>query len=195
MPESPARPEDAGASSETAAEEAQRLQQSAAELVPLFYADLRRLARRVRYESQATDTLQTTALIHEVYLKLRKVSAWNDRQHFMRASAMAMRQVLVDDVRARLAQRRGAGAAHLTLDDPEVEHVAAAAEDDHVLAIDDALGRLATLSPRLAQTVECRYFAGYNEGETADALGVSVATVQRDWAKARAWLHRELGGL
>lgn len=172
-----------------------RLAQTAAQLVPLFYADLRRLARRVRYESQASETLQTTALIHEVYLKLRKISAWNDRQHFMRASAMAMRQVLVDDVRARLAQRRGAGAAHLSLDDAEAEQVAAADVDDRVIVIDEALRRLATLSPRLSQTVECRYFAGYNEAETAEALGVSLATVQRDWAKARAWLHRELAGL
>jgi RNA polymerase sigma factor (TIGR02999 family) len=172
-----------------------RLAQTAAQLVPLFYADLRRLARRVRYELQASETLQTTALIHEVYLKLRQVERWNDRQHFMRASAMAMRQVLVDDVRARLAQRRGAGAAHVSLDDAEAEQVAAADVDERVVVIDDALRRLATLSPRLSQTVECRYFAGYNESETAEALGVSLATVQRDWAKARAWLHRELGGL
>ena len=169
----------------------QRLQQTAAELVPLFYADLRRLARRVRYESQASETLQTTALIHEVYLKLRAVASWNDRQHFMRAAAMAMRQVLVDDVRARLAQRRGSGAAHLPLE--AAEEVAADDVDERVVEIDEALQRLNLLSPRLSQTVECRYFAGYNENETAEALGVSVATVQRDWAKARAWLHRELG--
>lgn len=168
----------------------ERLQQTAAQLVPLFYADLRRLARRVRHQSQASETLQTTALIHEVYLKLRAVSSWNDRQHFMRAAAMAMRQVLVDDVRARLAQRRGAGAAHLPLE--AAEDVACVDTDERVAQIDEALQRLHLLSPRLSQTVECRYFAGYNESETAEALGVSVATVQRDWAKARAWLHREL---
>lgn len=168
----------------------ERLRQTAAQLMPLFYADLRRLARRVRYESSASETLQTTALIHEVYLKLQATAAWNDRQHFMRAAAMAMRQVLIDDVRARLAQRRGAGAAHLPLE--AADEVAAADVDERVLAIDEALQRLLTLSPRLGQTVECRYFAGYNETETAEALGVSVATVQRDWAKARAWLHREL---
>lgn len=172
--------------------DAERLQQTAAQLVPLFYGDLRRLARRVRHESQASQTLQTTALIHEVYLKLRSVASWNDRQHFMRAAAMAMRQVLVDDVRARLAQRRGAGAAHLPLD--AAEEVAAADVDERVVQIDEALERLHALNPRLSQTVECRYFAGYNETETAEALGVSVATVQRDWAKARAWLHRELSG-
>ena len=172
-------------------DEPARLQQTAAQLVPLFYADLRRLARRVRYEARASETLQTTALIHEVYLKLRSVSSWNDRQHFMRAAAMAMRQVLVDDVRSRLAQRRGSGATHLPLD--AAAEVAADDVDERVLEIDEALERLNLLNPRLSQTVECRYFAGYNESETAEALGVSVATVQRDWAKARAWLHRELG--
>jgi RNA polymerase sigma factor (TIGR02999 family) len=178
----------------SATDEPERLRQTAAQLIPLFYADLRRLARRVRYESHAGETLQTTALINEVYLKLRNITAWNDRQHFMRAAAMAMRQVLVDDVRARLAQRRGGGAVHVGLDDAEAEAVAADDVDERVLMVDEALQRLADLNPRLSQTVECRYFAGYNEAETADALGVSVATVQRDWAKARAWLHRELNG-
>jgi RNA polymerase sigma factor (TIGR02999 family) len=134
--------------------------------------------------------LQTTALIHEAYLKLQATPAWNDRQHFMRAAAMAMRQVLVDDVRARLTQRRGEGAAHVPLE--EAEHVVAQDSDERVLAVDDALKRLVALNPRLSQVVECRYFAGYTETETADVLGVSVPTVQRDWAKARAWLHREL---
>ncbi|MFN3304262.1 MAG: ECF-type sigma factor [Roseateles sp.] len=170
-----------------------RLQATAQELLPLFYADLRRIARRLRGQASASETLQTTALIHEAYLKLHAVSAWNNRQHFLRAAAMAMRQVLVDDVRSRLAQRRGGGAPHVALD--AAEDVAAAdATDDRIAAIDQALQRLAGLSPRLAQTVECRYFAGYTEPETAEALGVSLATVQRDWAKARAWLHRELMG-
>jgi len=171
----------------------QRLQATARELLPLFYADLRRIARRLRGQSCASETMQTTALIHEAYLKLRSVSTWNDRQHFLRAAAMAMRQVLVDDVRSRLAQRRGGGAPHVELD--AAEEVAATDEtDDRIAAIDQALQRLTRLNPRLAQTVECRYFAGYTEPETAEALGVSLATVQRDWAKARAWLHRELMG-
>jgi RNA polymerase sigma factor (TIGR02999 family) len=109
----------------------------------------------------------------------------------MRASAMAMRQVLVDDVRARLTLRRGEGAAHVPLE--EAEHVAAQDSDERVLAIDEALQRLVALNPRLSQVVECRYFAGYTESETAEVLGISVPTVQRDWVKARAWLHRELG--
>lgn len=176
--------------SPAAPDETELLRRTAAQLVPLFYADLRRLARWVRYDTRASETLQTTALIHEAYLKLQATPAWNDRQHFMRAAAMAMRQVLVDDVRARLTQRRGEGAPHVPLE--EAEHVAVQDSDERVLAIDDALRRLVTLNPRLSQVVECRYFAGYTESETAEVLGISVPTVQRDWAKARAWLHREL---
>jgi RNA polymerase sigma factor (TIGR02999 family) len=168
------------------------LRQTASQLVPLFYADLKRLARWVRHDARASETLQTTALIHEAYLKLQATPAWNDRQHFLRAAAMAMRQVLVDDIRARLSQRRGEGAPHVPLED--AEHLATQDADARVLAIDGALQRLVTLNPRLSQVVECRYFAGYTETETADVLGVSVPTVQRDWAKARAWLHRELAG-
>ncbi len=167
-----------------------RLQQTAAQLVPLLYADLKRLARWMRYDSRGSETLQTTALIHEAFLKLQSTPAWNDRQHFMRAAAMAMRQVLVDDVRSRLSQKRGQGVVLEPLE--HAEHVAAQEADERVLAIDSAVVRLAELSPRLSQVVECRYFAGYTENETAEVLGVSVPTVQRDWAKARAWLHREL---
>jgi RNA polymerase sigma factor (TIGR02999 family) len=171
-------------------EDEAQLRQTAAELVPLFYADLRRLARWVRYDARASETLQTTALINEAYLKLQATPAWNNRQHFMRAAAMAMRQVLVDDARARLTQRRGEGAPHLPLE--EAEQVAAQDSDERVLAIDAALQTLSGLSPRLSQVVECRFFAGYTEAETAEVLGISVPTVQRDWAKARAWLYREL---
>jgi len=167
-----------------------RLQQTAAQLVPLLYADLKRLARWMRYDSRGSETLQTTALIHEAFLKLQSTPAWNDRQHFMRAAAMAMRQVLVDNVRSRLSQKRGQGVVLEPLE--HAEHVAAQEADERVLAIDSAVVRLAELSPRLSQVVECRYFAGYTENETAEVLGVSVPTVQRDWAKARAWLHREL---
>jgi RNA polymerase sigma factor (TIGR02999 family) len=104
---------------------------------------------------------------------------------------MAMRQILVDDWRRRQALRRGGGAAEVLLDDG-VE-IAAPVPGADVLAVDEALRALEAQSPRLARLVECRFFAGYSEAETAQALGVSVATVQRDWAKARAWLHRALG--
>lgn len=165
---------------------------TAAELVPLFYADLRRISRHVRrgVPGEPSQTLQTTALIHEAWIKLRNHPRWNDRQHFLRAAALAMRQALVDDARARLAERRNAGQRPLPLE--LAFDVAADTPDDRVVAIDEALAELAAFSPRLSQTVECRYYAGYTEAETALALGVGVATVQRDWAKARAWLFRRL---
>lgn len=165
---------------------------AAAQLVPLFYADLKRLARRLRSGPPSSETLQTTALIHEAFLKLQATPFWNDRQHFLRAAALAMRQVLVDDARSRMAVRRNHGEHPLPLE--AAAEVAIDAPDERLLAIDEALQRLARLNPRLARTVECRYFAGYTETETAEALGVAVATVQRDWTKARTWLYRELAG-
>ena len=200
---SPAAPQaatDAASTSGAAAEpqEAQRLHLSAARLAPLLYADLRRLAHRVRWGSGASDTLQTTALVHESFLKLQASPQWQDRQHFLCAAALAMRQVVVDDLRRRHTARRGGGAADVPLDSlPETAAAQATthaddAADERILAIDQAMQRLAALNPRLARTVECRFFAGYSEAETAQALGVSVATVQRDWVKARAWLHRAL---
>lgn len=166
------------------------LHAAAQQLVPLFYADLKRLARRIRSGMPQAETLQTTALIHEAYLKLHATPMWNDRQHFMRAAALAMRQVLVDDARSRLAERRNHGERPMPIE--AAEDVAADAPDERIVAIDAALQQLAGFSPRLAQTVECRYFAGYTEPETALALGVSVATVERDWVKARAWLYQQL---
>lgn len=166
------------------------LHAAAQQLVPLFYADLKRLARRIRSGMPQAETLQTTALIHEAYLKLHATLMWNDRQHFMRAAALAMRQVLVDDARSRLAERRNHGERPMPIE--AAEDVAADAPDERIVAIDAALQQLAGFSPRLAQTVECRYFAGYTEPETALALGVSVATVERDWVKARAWLYQQL---
>lgn len=165
---------------------------TAAALTPLFYADLRRLSHQVRYRTpgEPAATLQTTALIHEAWLKLSVREHWNDRQHFLRAAALAMRQALVDDARARLAERRNRGVSTLPLD--AAAEVAADAPDERVIAVSEALAELAAFAPRLAQTVECRYFAGYTEPETAEALGIGVATVQRDWAKARAWLHQRL---
>ena len=162
----------------------------AAELVPLFYADLKRLSRRVRSGAPASDTIQTTALIHEAWLKLHRTRSWNDRQHFLRAAALAMRQVLVDDARSRLTAIRNHGQRPLPID--AAAEVAADAPDERLVAVDQALAELAVFSPRLAQTVECRYYAGYTEAETAEALGVGIATVQRDWAKARAWLFQRL---
>lgn len=159
-------------------------------LMPLFYDDLKRLAQRERHRVGAGATLQTTALVNEAYLKLRGSRAWNTDEHFLRAAALAMRHALVNHAVAKLAEKRGDGAVHL----PITSALDVAADDDATLvALNDALTRLASESLRLAQVVECRYFAGYDDAETARALDVSERTVRRDWTLARAWLHRELG--
>jgi len=162
----------------------------AAALMPLMYQDLKRIARRERQRVRAGATLQTTALIHEAYLKLERLASFNDDEHFLRACALAMRHILVNHARDRMAQKRGGGAANISLDDaPEIS----GAPDEMILRINDALVSLAELSPRLAQVVECRFFAGYDDAETARALTLTDRTVRRDWVKARAWLRRELG--
>lgn len=162
----------------------------AADLLPLFYADLKRLARRERFRAGASPTLQTTALVHEAYLNLGAARGWNDDGHFLRAAALAMRHALVDHARARMAAKRGGGATHLPLD--EAFDVAGTDDDEHVVALHEALARLSAHSRRLAHVVECRYFAGYDDAATARALGTSERTVRRDWTLARAWLYREL---
>jgi RNA polymerase sigma factor (TIGR02999 family) len=159
------------------------------ELLPLFYDDLKRLAHRERHRVGGGPTLQTTALVGEAYLRLRGTKGWNDDTHFLRAAALAMRHALLNHAEARVAAKRGAGAEHLPLTaglDVAVD------SDETVLAIDEALARLAQHSLRLAQVVECRYFAGFDERETARVLDLSERTVRRDWNLARAWLHREL---
>ncbi len=161
------------------------------ELLPLFYADLKRLARRERARAGAGGTLHTTALVHEAYLKLRETRSWNDESHFFRAAALAMRHALINHAEARRAAKRGGGVPHLSLDQALEIGVAS---DEALLALDEALHRLARQSARLAQVVECRFFAGFDESETARALGLSGRTVRRDWTLARAWLYRELSG-
>ncbi len=159
-------------------------------LVELFYADLRKIARRERFRVGAGATLCTTALVSEAWLKLQRASAWKDEQHFLATAALAMRQVLVGDAQMRRAVKRNDGQAPLPLD---VGIDAPDAADEQILLVNDALERLAQLSPRLSQVVECRFFAGYSEAETAHALNITDRTVRRDWVKARAWLYRELG--
>jgi RNA polymerase sigma factor (TIGR02999 family) len=160
------------------------------QLLPLFYDELKRRAHRERWRVGAGSTLQTTALVHEAYLKLRKTPGWNDDAHFLRAASLAMRHALVNHAEERCAGKRGGGAAHLSLD--AAIEVAAEGSDEQVLAVDEALTRLAVEAPRLARVVECRYFGGCSEAEAARALGISERTVRRDWLLARAWLHREL---
>jgi RNA polymerase sigma factor (TIGR02999 family) len=165
-------------------------QRMAVALIPLMYQDLRRIARRERRRVSAGVTLQTTALVHEAYLKLEHSASFNDNEHFIRACALAMRHILINHARDRLAVKRGGGVANVSVDDvPEIS----GASDEVILKINDALLELAQLSPRLAQVVECRFFGGYDDAETAVALGLTDRTVRRDWVKARAWLRRELG--
>jgi RNA polymerase sigma factor (TIGR02999 family) len=159
-------------------------------LIPLVYQDLRRIARRERMRVRAGATLQTTALVHEAYLKLEHLASFNDDDHFLRACAVAMRHILVNHARDRVAGKRGGGVANISIDDlPEIS----GAPDEVIVKINEVLLELAQFSPRLAQVVECRFFAGYDEDETARALGLTDRTVRRDWVKARAWLRRELG--
>lgn len=162
------------------------------ELLPIFYADLKRLARRERSRLGGGVTLHTTALVHEAYLKLRDTRSWNDDAHFLRAAALAMRHALVNHAEARRAAKRGGGAFHLSLED--AFELGAEGHDESLLALDEALERLGRQSARLARVVECRFFAGFDERETARALEISERTVRRDWALARAWLYRELAG-
>jgi RNA polymerase sigma factor (TIGR02999 family) len=158
-------------------------------LVPVLYAELKRSAHRERRRISAGDTLATTALVNEAYARLSRSPGFEGRDHFLRVAAIAMRRILIERVRAQLRKKRGGEFSRVPLDDAEDIEV----EDDaRLAAVNDALQRLALKSPRLAEIVECRFFAGYSEKETGQALGLSERTVQRDWATARAWLQREL---
>lgn len=160
-------------------------------LLPLVYEELHRIARGHLRRERPDHTLQTTALINEAYLRLmdQRVSAAADRHHFVALTSHLMRQILVDHARTRLARKRDGG-LRVTL----AENVAFAEPGEvDVLAVDDALTRLAALDAQQARVVELRYFGGLSIHETAEVLGVSEATVKRDWTTARAWLHREIG--
>lgn len=157
-----------------------------------IYNELRRLAAGAMRRERPGQTLQATALVHEAYLRLAGANAaWTDRHHFLGIAARSMRQILVDRARATGAQKRWAGMDRVTL----TESLAGAAHDDAMLpALDEALDRLEQIDPEQARIVELRYFIGLSIEETADALGLSAATVKRRWAFARAWLFRELSG-
>lgn len=161
-------------------------------LVTLVYQDLRRIARGQRRRVGANDSMQTTALVHEAYLKLsdHDRAAWAGRGHFLAVAAVAMRQILVDQARHRLRKKRGGGAIQTSLDGAML---AVEQDAERVLAIDQALRALGAHDPRLVRVVECRYFGGLSEQETAAALDISLRTAQRDWLKARAWLRAALG--
>lgn len=159
-------------------------------LTEFFHAELRRIAQLERRRGMpASETLRTTALVNEAYLKLVRQRVFNNRSHFLATAALAMRQVLVGHARRRLADKRGGGTAAQPL---EAADGVLAEDAGRILALDEALTRLAQLNPRYAKVVECRYFAGLSEPETAEALGVTERTVQRDWVKAKALLYETL---
>lgn len=165
-------------------------------LLPIVYEHLRRAAREQMRHERGGHTLQPTALVHEAYLRLTNGSAvqYRDRVHFYSLAARAMRRILVDHARARQAQRRGGGAARVSLS--EVKTVAAPAEDDQaavLVALDAALGRLSNDHPRLGQVVELRFFGEMELADIAAVLQVAERTVKRDWQYAKLWLRRELG--
>jgi RNA polymerase sigma factor (TIGR02999 family) len=170
--------------------ESSELQRTADELVPLLYPDLRRLARQSRWRVSAGGTMQTTALVHEAYIRLRASAGFNDRQHFLRAAAIAMRQILVNMARDAVAEKRGGGDIEMSALDTDA--LPTPMTPAGVLEVHEALDRLRVISTRLAQVVECRFFGGYTDEETAIALGLTDRSVRRDWVKARAWLGREL---
>lgn len=168
-------------------------------LVPLVYAELRRVAHRQLAAEPTGHTLSTTALVHEAYLRLAEQSRveWANRAQFFALAARAMRRVLVDYARQHQAARRGgAGRRPVSLEDAEadgnVDALAAATRSDELLALDEALERLALVDARAAAVVECRFFGGLTEPETAEALGVSPRTVAGDWLMAKGWLYRAL---
>jgi RNA polymerase sigma factor (TIGR02999 family) len=162
-------------------------------LVPLVYRELRSLAASQLQGERPAHTLQPTALVNEVFLRLldgREV-AWQNRAHFFALAARMMRRILVDHARARLAEKRGGGAVPLLL---EASFDPAPMSDRALLALDDALAALKRMDSRQCRIIELRYFAGLTLEETAELLGVSVATVKREWTVARAWLRREVEG-
>jgi RNA polymerase sigma-70 factor, ECF subfamily len=161
------------------------------QLMPLVYAELHRIARRVWSQHQRNDTLQPTALINEAYLKLANAesASFQDRRHFFAVASTAMRQILVNHAMARLAEKRGGGRAEVSLD--EVQR-AVDQEAQEIVSLHEALEALQAVDPRKSKVVEMRYFGGLSIEETAEALGISVGTVNRDWRLARSWLIREM---
>lgn len=163
------------------------------QLTPLVYHELRQMAKRHLRLERPGHTIESTALVHEAYLKLFDQTrvAWNDREHFFAVASQVMRQILVSYARARGALKRGAGQTVLAFDDsiaaPEWRGV-------ELIALDDALKSLTQLDPQQGRIVELRFFSGLSIESTANVLGISPATVKRDWSVARAWLYRELSG-
>jgi RNA polymerase sigma factor (TIGR02999 family) len=161
------------------------------QILPLVYHELRRAARR-ELANRPSDSLSTTALVHEMYLKFSRAERndWRNRAHFLGVASVAMRHILVDRARRRKAEKRGGPHRHVTLDDGLT---AADSQAESLLELHEALDHLANLDERLARVVECRFFGGMTEQETAEALHVTVRTIRRDWIKARGLLYQALG--
>ena len=159
-------------------------------VMPMVYAELHRIARRAWSQQQHNNTLQPTALINEAYLKLANAesASFKDRCHFFAVACSAMRQILVNHAKSRLTGKRGGARPNLSLEDVQPVHQEAA----EIVALHEALEALQTVDPRKSKLVEMRYFGGLSIEETAEALGVSVRTVNRDWRLARSWLIREM---
>jgi RNA polymerase sigma factor (TIGR02999 family) len=167
--------------------------QAADQLLPLVYEELRRLARSRLAKESPGQTLQATELVHEAFLRLVGTAdpGWESRAHFFGAAARAMRQILIDRARRKAAQKYGGDQQRASADDSDIVIQPPSVD---LLALDEALGKLEARDPRKARIVELRYFAGFNEEETAEVLGVTSRTIQREWRFIRTWLHRELGG-
>ncbi|MES1167131.1 MAG: ECF-type sigma factor [Pseudomonadota bacterium] len=165
---------------------------AAEQLLALVYNELRKLAAAKMAHEAAGQTLQPTALVHEAWLRLggEDQPAWQNRAHFFSAAAEAMRRILIDRARSRQALRHGGGQERLNIDDLEL---ATAGDDDRVLAVNDALEKLALVEPQKAELVKLRYFAGLTISEAAQTLGIAEPTANRWWAYARAWLLQEMG--
>lgn len=168
-------------------------QEAAGKLIPVVYEELKRLARAHMRRERSDHTLQTTALVHEAYLKLvrQETVQWQGRSHFFGIAAQLMRQILIDYARGHLREKRGGGKAAV----PLTETLAFSPEhSEELIRLDEALKRLSTIDPRQGKIVELRFFGGLSVEETSEFLGVSPKTVKRDWAVAKAWLHAEVRG-
>jgi RNA polymerase sigma factor (TIGR02999 family) len=166
--------------------------QAAEQLLPLVYDELRKLAAQRLAQEKPGQTLQATALVHEAYLRLvgdENHRSWNDRGHFFAAAAQGMRRILVDNARRKRSKKRGEG-----LQKQPLEAIAAPEIDEELVALDEALQKLAEAEPIKARLVELRYFAGLTGEQAAQVLGISPATADRHWAYARAWLRNEVRG-
>lgn len=159
-------------------------------LMPLVYEELRRLARHYLQRERPDHTLQSTALVHEAYVRLlgQDPPEWKSRAHFFGVAARLMRQILVDHARGHHAAKRGGNSLKLTLN----EGMGSKGKDFDLIALDDALNNLAEISPQQSQIVELRFFSGLTIEDTSEVLGISPATVKRNWTTARAWLFREM---